>query len=563
MSARSIALLVDSRQWRNRFGRYAGEILVAEGIGDVAEVELAGLTAEDLGQYGVVVLTACGATPGLEALLAAYVEGGGRLVLLRPDPALAKLAGVQPLHRVARGAGLLLNTAAGPGSGFPYDPLQIVGPLDLYRTTEAEALARVVTTPWSVEQHPAIVARTLGQGRIVAFLYDVGYTVARLRQGDPALADSDADGLPGVRPSDALVDQIAPESGLIPQAEVHQALLARTLEWLCPWPLPRLWYLPDDAQAILLFSGDGCGRPPDAAYLDEAALLERHGGTLSYYLVQDTLLTPAAAARLRSAGHELSIHPFAQPFSGPSMAATLAEHLRSFEERFGGAPRTVRHHCLQWVGWAEQAKLEGTAGLHLDLNCVTTRPVRNGYLFGAGRPLRFVDEQGQLLDTWQQPTQFEDDLVLGTHEISLRVGTMDASAMYDALLDEAVARWHTAVAVNLHPANFVRYSGDWARHIVAGTARRGVPMWSSERWLGFTMDRARVRAERPVPTGRGWQIRVEASTPSRELMLLVPERWHEGSLHAPAEGPIIELYGWRYHGLPLKGAPLDAEIVYA
>lgn len=563
MIARSVALLIDSRQWRNRFGRYAGEILVAEGIGDVTEVELAGLTGEELGQYGVAVLTACGATPGLEALLAAYVEGGGRLVLLRPDAALAKLVGLQPLHRVAHGASLLLNTSAGPGAGFPYEPVQIVGPLDLHRLGEAEVLARVVTAPWGVEQHPAIVGRAFGQGRLVAFLYDVGYTVARLRQGNPELADSDADGLPGVRPSDALVDQIAPENGLIPQAEVHQALLARTLEWLCPWPLPRLWYLPDDSRSILLFSGDGCGRPQDAAYLDEAALLERHGGTLSYYLVQDTLLTTEAAARLRSAGHELSVHPFAQPFSAPSMAATLAEHLRSFAERFGGAPRTVRHHCLQWVGWAEQAKLEDAAGLHLDLNCVTTRPVRNGYLFGAGRPLRFVDERGQLLDTWQQPTQFEDDLVLGTHEISLRIGTAEASALYDTLLDEAVARWHTPIAVNLHPANYVRWSGDWARHLIGYTARQGVPMWSSERWLGFTMDRAQVRAERPAPTGRGWQIQVDTATSSRELMLLVPERVGDRRLEAPDVGPTIELYGWRYHGLPLKGAPLAADLIYA
>jgi hypothetical protein len=563
MSARSIALLVDGRQRRNRFGRYVGEILVAEGLGDVDEVELAGLTGEELGQYGVGVLTACGATPGLEALLAAYVAGGGRLAVLRPDAALARLVGLRPLHRVAQGAGLLLDTASGPGIGFPYEPLQIVGPVDLWRLEAAEALARVVAGPWGVEQHPAMVGRTLGQGRIVAFLYDVGHTVARLRQGDPELAESDTDGLPGVRPSDALVHQIAPENGLIPQAEVHQALLARTLEWLCPWPLPRLWYLPGDAQAILLFSGDGCGRPPDAAYLDEAALLERHGGTLSYYLVHDTLLTPGAAERLRSAGHELSIHPFAQPFSGPTMAATLAKHLCSFGERFGGAPRTVRHHCLQWVGWAEQAHLECAAGLHLDLNCVTTRPVRNGYLFGAGRPLRFVDEQGRLVDTWQQPTQFEDDLVLGTHEISLRIGTAEASALYDALLDEAVFRWHTAIAVNLHPANFIRYSGDWARHIIAGTARRGVPMWSGERWLGFTMDRTRVRSERPVPTGRGWHIRVDTATPSRELMVLVPERFGDRTLREPADSPTVDLYGRRYRGIPLHGAPLAADLVYA
>ena len=73
----------------------------------------------------------------------------------------------------------------------------------------------------------------------------------------------------------------------------------------------------------------------------------------------------------------------------------------------------------------------------------------------------------------------------------------------------------------------------------------------------------RVHAERPVPTGRGWQIRVDTTTPSRELVLLVPERFGDRRLDAPAEGPTIELYGWRYRGLPLKGAPLAADLIYA
>lgn len=84
----------------------------------------------------------------------------------------------------------------------------------------------------------------------------------------------------------------------------------------------------------------------------------------------------------------------------------------------------------------------------------------------------FVAESGEVLPVWQQPTHFGDDLVLGEHEISLRADTQEACALYDDLLDGARRRWHTILAVNLHPGNYARNSGDWGRHLVAQMAAR-------------------------------------------------------------------------------------------
>jgi hypothetical protein len=214
--AASIGLVVDPRQRRNRFGRYAGEILRAEGIGDFEELDLAQVTLEALRRFGVVVLTSCGPVPGLPETLAEYVEAGGRLVLLQPALELAPFLGLQPLWHSRPGTSVLVDSRSPVFGGFPYEPIQVIGPVDLYRAVDdgLRVIARTVAGDWPAEPYPAVVERAAGRGRVLAFLYDPPHTVARLRQGDPTLAECDTDGLVGVRPSDAVQWQIETEPSM-------------------------------------------------------------------------------------------------------------------------------------------------------------------------------------------------------------------------------------------------------------------------------------------------------------------------------------------------------------
>lgn len=562
----TVALVLDSRQRRSRFGRYAAEIVRAEGLGDPHILQLAELSGQQLVRYGVVVLASCGAVDGLDATLAAYVESGGRLILLRPALELAPLAGLEPLHRASIDSRLLVNSASPPFGSFPYHPIQLLVPLDAYRVVDAGVTvhARSVTMPWAIDSHPVIVERAIGRGRVLAILYDLPQAVAHLRQGDPQLAEVDTDGLTGVRPNDAQQWRIDPTAALIPQAEVHQALLARAIEWLSPVPLPRLWHLPGEARSLLVLTGDLCSNRPDQWLLDEGALATKHGATLSLYLHVGTELDRETVTQLLAGGHSLSIHPFAVPFSVPHMDLTLERHLRVFAERMGrfGAPRphTVRHHRLQWLGWAEQARLEVKHGFGMDLNFTTARPVRNGYMFGAGRPLRFVHESGEIMDCWQQPTQFEDDLILGDHEISLRIGTAEACTLYDQLLDDSLVRWHSVIAINLHPGNYARYSRDWGDHVVSSTARKGVPIVSADNWLAFIQARDAVRLATPRSAGDLWHFNVAHAPPAGDLTLLIPEQFVGGTVGRPAQNAITH-YGWRYRTAPLTEG--GVEITYA
>jgi DNA-binding transcriptional LysR family regulator len=105
----SIALVVDPRQRRNRFGRYAGEILRAEGIGDVAEVALADLAGETFVERE-------GGSGTLESLRRALKAHGAALpphrVALRAGSTQSQLAAVRA------GAGVAFVSARAVGEGL-------------------------------------------------------------------------------------------------------------------------------------------------------------------------------------------------------------------------------------------------------------------------------------------------------------------------------------------------------------------------------------------------------------------------------------------------------------
>ena len=120
---------------------------------------------------GVVVVAACGAVDRLAETLTTYVENGGRLILIRPPSELAPVAGIDPLWRATVDARLLVSTSSAPFGGFPYDPIQLLVPLDLYRSAADTIVhARSVGAPWSLDAHPIVVERALGQGRVLSIL---------------------------------------------------------------------------------------------------------------------------------------------------------------------------------------------------------------------------------------------------------------------------------------------------------------------------------------------------------------------------------------------------------
>ncbi len=76
------------------FGRYLGEILRAEGLNAYDFLNLSTATLAELNQYQMVILAQTPLTGGQATLFTNFVNGGGRLLAMRPDSQIAGLFGL-------------------------------------------------------------------------------------------------------------------------------------------------------------------------------------------------------------------------------------------------------------------------------------------------------------------------------------------------------------------------------------------------------------------------------------------------------------------------------------
>ena len=126
---------------------------------------------------------------------------------------------------------------------------------------------------------PAVVATAHGDGRAVIYTFDLAASTVRFHQGRPeqastgAYPDYDSDGM--YKANDLFVGCLDERLLDLPQADLHQDLFVRALEWLAPHPLPRIWHFPGDAPAAALFDGDSDGMSR-AQYEAAIAVADRH-----------------------------------------------------------------------------------------------------------------------------------------------------------------------------------------------------------------------------------------------------------------------------------------------
>ncbi|NJM39690.1 MAG: hypothetical protein HC853_02405 [Anaerolineae bacterium] len=73
------------------FGDYLVEILRAEGLNTIDVIALSAVTATDLTDHAVTVLAETALTAPQATLFTAYVNGGGRLLAMKPDPQIKGL----------------------------------------------------------------------------------------------------------------------------------------------------------------------------------------------------------------------------------------------------------------------------------------------------------------------------------------------------------------------------------------------------------------------------------------------------------------------------------------
>ena len=494
----------------NPFGSYLGEILRAEGLDAFTTIDASLLSSSLLSSFDVVLLGQTALSASQVSALNGWVTGGGNLIAMRPDKQLAGLLGVTDAASTLTNAYLKVDTASGPGAGIVGSTIQFHGTADRYTLSGAQAIATLYSNASTATANPAVTLRSVGGsgGQAAAFTYDLARSVVYTRQGNPAWAGQERDGVLAIRPDDmffgAKAGDIQPDwldtnKIAIPQADEQQRLLVNliTLMERDRMPIPHFWYLPRGEKAAIVMSGDDHS-PVTApggtvSQFDRYKQLSPAGCNVAQwecvrttsYLYPSATITNAQAASYVSQGFEIGLHPqFGScPTSGPdpaTMAAQWDSQMQTWAAKYTSvpSPQSSRTHCVEWPDWASEAKIELARGIRMDANWyhypgswIGSKP---GFMNGGGFPMRFADVDGSTLDIYQENTNMTDE------------SSQAFPATVDALLDNAVGPngYYGTFGANMHTDNPAPHPG--AEAIVASALARSVPVISYKQLLTWT-----------------------------------------------------------------------------
>jgi hypothetical protein len=524
-------LILTNKDAENKFGAYLAEILRAEGVNCFHTADLSSLSADLIQRYDVMLLAETPLNTVQAETLEAYVARGGRIVSMRPAEGVEAVFGLERSGGTLSEAYLKVDASHSASAGINSSSLQLHGTAGLYNLAGAEVIAWLYTDRDTASEHPAITLNRFGEGLAVAFMFDLAKSIAYMRQGNPETANQDLDGLDGARTVDMFVDWIDLERIHIPQADEQQRLLVNILARLGRHPLPRLWYFPEDKKSVLIATGDSHSNPVNFIE-DVLRIVDERGGHMTVYyspqIVNDigraarwtrfwltdnvpmisSLLgnefgspTPSMVEDWRARGHEFTLHPYVE---------TGLDEWRLYWKEFTGrgygpVSQTVRTHRVLWTGWMETARIQAMHGMRMNFDYYHVGPSMrkksgewtNGHLTGSGRPMKFIDEQGRIIDLYQQLTQLTDE-----HNIPMDVPEWGGYAGLSApqaveiskyLLDRSVRQGdYCAIGGQFHIDPF-QLGGDPAesgRIFLEGTLdyanELGVPILSAQEWLWFT-----------------------------------------------------------------------------
>ncbi|HSL00487.1 MAG TPA: N,N-dimethylformamidase beta subunit family domain-containing protein [Rubrobacteraceae bacterium] len=534
----------------NPFGRYYAEILRNEGLNEFTATDISSVNSATLGQYDTVILGDMPLTDAQVSMFTEWVNGGGNLVAMSPDPKLGNLLGLTNASGTLSEGYLKVDGSSAPGKGIVNETIQFHGTADRYSTGGgARAVATLYSSASDATQNPAVTLRDVGVngGQAAAFTYDLARSIVYTRQGNPEWAGDERDGQSGPIRSDDLFygakagdvkpDWVNLDKVAIPQADEQQRLLANLIGEmnLDKKPLPRFWYFPRGEEAVVIMTGDDHANNGTAGQFDWFKSQSPQGCSVSdwecirstSYIYPNTPLDPARAEAYENDGFEVALHVSTncENYTPQSLEANYSSQLAAMKAKYASldAPVTNRTHCIAWSDWATQPKVSLAHGIRLDTNYyywpeswIKNRP---GMFTGSGMPMRFADEDGKMIDVYQATTQMTDE------------SGQTQPFNIDALLDKALGPqgYYGAFTTNMHTD---RGDHSDARAIVNSAKSRGVPVVSARQmleWLdgrnGSSFENIRWSADTDELT-----FTVSAGSGANGLQAMVPVKSDNGTL---------------------------------
>jgi hypothetical protein len=517
----------------NPFTKYYAEILRAEGLNAFLPVDLGDLTPTILASHEVVILGEAAISPEQVSVLTDWVNGGGKLIAMRPSKALATLAGLTDTGTTIDEGYIKVDTTSSPGAGIVDQTMQFHGAADVYDLNGASAVASLYSSATAATTAPAVTLRSVGSagGQVAVFTYDLARSIVYTRQGNPAWAAQERDDSSPIRSDDlffggAQTDYVDRAKIAIPQADEQQRLLANLLGHLTrdQKPVPRFWYFPRGTKAVVVMTGDDHASNGTTGQFEYFNSQSRQGCDVANwecvrstsYIYPDTPITPAAAAAFDAQGFEIGVHITTNcaNYTPGSLDANYSNQLAQFGELFGlPMPRTNRTHCIVWSDYSTQPEVAQAHGIRLDTNYyywpsgwVNSVP---GVFTGSAMPMRFAKADGTMIDVYQAATQMTDE------------SDQAYPFTVDALLDLAVGPegYYGAYVANMH-TDFADHPG--ARSIVSSAQARGVPVISARQLLDWLDGRNRSSYSDAVWSGNTLTFSVSADSKATGLQTLLP-----------------------------------------
>jgi fibronectin type 3 domain-containing protein len=540
----------------NPFGSYLAEILRNEGLDAFTTIDVSLLSTSALSGFDIVVLGDTTLTTPQASALTDWVNAGGNLIAMHPDKKLSSLLGLTDAKATLANAYLKIDTSTSPGAGIVGSTIQFHGTADKYTLNGATAVATLYSNASTATSNPAVTLRSVGSngGQAAAFTYDLARSVVLTRQGNPAWAGQERDGVSGIRPDDLFygaksgdvrTDWVNTSKIAIPQADEQQRLLVNmvTLMEQDKLPLPHFWYLPRGNKAVIVMSGDdhSPGNAPGgtASIFDRFKQLSPPGCVVANweciratsYIYPNSVLTNAQAAGYVADGFEVALHPVVA--SCPTTVLTQSElatyfdtQLTQFGAKYTGVPTPVtsRTHCVYWPDWVGTAKIEAARGIRMDGNYyhypsawIGAKP---GFLNGGGFPMRFADTDGSMIDIYQENTNMTDE------------GGQTYPSTVNSLLDNATGPlgYYGAFGTNIHTDNPAPNTNDEA--IVAAAQARGVPIISYKQLLDWVDGRNSSTIRSLSWAGGTLTFTTAVGAGASGLQTLLPAQGPAGSLTA-------------------------------
>jgi hypothetical protein len=534
-------LLVTSGSDRPTSAFYT-EILRTEGLNEFKVIDVSQLSASQLAGEDVVLLAEVPIGTSQVTALTDFVNAGGSLIAMRPDPKLAGLLGVTRGTGSRSDAYLAVDPAVPGAAGVTTDTMQYHGTADVYSLNGAAAVARLYSDATTPTADPAVTVRSVGTdgGEAAAFTFDLARSVIATRQGNLAWTGQSRDGIFPIRSHElyfggALSDWVNLSKVSIPQADEQQRLLANLIETMARnrKPLPRFWYFPRALKAVIVGTGDDHAGGGTAGRFDQYLAASPVGCSVANwtcprftsYIYRNTPLTKASALNYVTRGFEVALHPNngCQDYTPASLEQTFASQLASWQSKYSSlpAPATNRTHCLVWTDWAGEPKTELAHNIRLDTtfyywpgSWVANRP---GFLTGSGMPMRFADVDGAMIGVYQTATVMTDE--------------SDQSYPFtvDSLVDNALGTkgYYGAFTTNLHTDGAQTFEND---QVMASAQARNVPIVAARQLLTWLDGRNGSSFKNVAYSGGALTFSVSAGTGATGLTAMVPTDSADGLL---------------------------------